>query len=163
MRPDWAIFCTLGNFLKSMSTTNLPKSLTFLGNFCKGVKCYHFSSEIIFGQLYRHLAIFSGHTASNLRPSLPFLLMNDVSLCVTKNCCHLFEQKMSAFYVERQQLFVAAMMGYCSFMTHYPFLYVQSLMSHPRVIYSLIRCYRLFALGIVCRLRQDWSILVLFS
>ena len=29
----------------------LFKSLTFLGNFCKGVKIYHFSSEIIFGQL----------------------------------------------------------------------------------------------------------------
>ena len=30
---------------------NLPKSPTFLGKFCKGVKIYHFSSEIIFGQL----------------------------------------------------------------------------------------------------------------
>ena len=27
------------------------KSPTFLGNFCKGVKMYHFSREIIFGQL----------------------------------------------------------------------------------------------------------------
>ena len=30
---------------------NLPKSLTFLSNFCKGFKIHHFSSEIIFGQL----------------------------------------------------------------------------------------------------------------
>ena len=30
---------------------NLSKSPTFLGNFCKGEKIYHFSSEIIFGQL----------------------------------------------------------------------------------------------------------------
>ena len=45
--PDWAIFCTLGNFLKPLATINLPKSLTFLGNICKGVKIYHFSSEII--------------------------------------------------------------------------------------------------------------------
>ena len=30
---------------------NLAKSLTFLGNFGKGIKIYHFSSEIIFGQL----------------------------------------------------------------------------------------------------------------
>ena len=30
---------------------NLPKSPTFLGNFCKGVKICHISSEIIFGQL----------------------------------------------------------------------------------------------------------------
>ena len=49
--PDWAIFCTLGNFLKPLATINLPKSPTFLGNFCKGVKIYHFTSEIIFGQL----------------------------------------------------------------------------------------------------------------
>ena len=48
---DWAIFCTLGKFLKPLATTNLPKSPTFLGNFCKGVKIYHFYSEIIFGQL----------------------------------------------------------------------------------------------------------------
>ena len=58
MWPDWAIFYTLGNFSKPLATISLPKYLTFLGNFCKGVKIYHFSSEIIFGQLYRHLAIF---------------------------------------------------------------------------------------------------------
>ena len=49
--PDLAIFCTLGDFLKPLATINLPKSPTFLGNFGKGVKIYHFSSEIIFGQL----------------------------------------------------------------------------------------------------------------
>ena len=49
--PDWAIYWTLGKFLKPLATTNLPKSPTFLGNFCKGVKSNHFSSEIIFGQL----------------------------------------------------------------------------------------------------------------
>ena len=38
-------------FLKPLATINLPKSPTFLGNFCNGVKIYHFSSEIIFGQL----------------------------------------------------------------------------------------------------------------
>ena len=41
----------LGNFLKPLATINLPKAPTFLRNFCKGVKIYHFSSEIIFGQL----------------------------------------------------------------------------------------------------------------
>ena len=47
----------LGNFLdfgqlsNYLATINLPKSPTFFGNFCKGVKIYHFSSEIIFGQL----------------------------------------------------------------------------------------------------------------
>ena len=45
------LFCTLGNFLKPLATINLPRSPTFLGNFCKGVKIYPFSSEIIFGQL----------------------------------------------------------------------------------------------------------------
>ena len=40
-----------GNFLKPLATINLPKSLTFLGNFCKGVKIYHFSIEIILRQL----------------------------------------------------------------------------------------------------------------
>ena len=49
--PDWAIYWTLGNFSKPLATIYLPKSPTFLGNFCKGVKIYHFSSEIIFGQL----------------------------------------------------------------------------------------------------------------
>ena len=44
-------FCTLGNFIKPLATINLPKSHIFLGNFCKHVKIYHFSTEIIFGQL----------------------------------------------------------------------------------------------------------------
>ena len=57
--PDWAIYWTLGNFLKPLATINLPK---FLGNFCIGVKSYHFSCEIIFGHFFRHLEIFSGHT-----------------------------------------------------------------------------------------------------
>ena len=38
----------LGSFLKPLATIRLPKSPTFLGNFCKGV---YFSIEIIFGQL----------------------------------------------------------------------------------------------------------------
>ena len=36
--PDWALYWTLGNFLKPLATMNLSKSPTFLGNFCKGVK-----------------------------------------------------------------------------------------------------------------------------
>ena len=55
--PDWAIYWNLGNFLKLLATINLSKSPTFLGNFCKGVKIYQSSSEIIFRQLW-HLAIF---------------------------------------------------------------------------------------------------------
>ena len=49
--PDWAIYWTLGNFSKPLATINLPKSLTFLGNFYKGVNIFNFPSEIIFGQL----------------------------------------------------------------------------------------------------------------
>ena len=44
----------------------MPKSLLFLGNFCKGVKIYHFSSEIIFGQLLQTFGVFSGHTGHHL-------------------------------------------------------------------------------------------------
>ena len=65
MGPDWAIYWTLGEFLKSLATINLPKSPIFLDNFCKGVNIFNFSIEILFGQFlqtlgnfYRHLAIF---------------------------------------------------------------------------------------------------------
>ena len=56
--PDWAIYWTLDTFLKPLATINLSNSPTFLGDFCKDVKIYHFSGEIIFGHFYRHLAIF---------------------------------------------------------------------------------------------------------
>ena len=56
--PDWAIYWTLGKCLKPLATINLPKSPTFFGNFCKSVKIYHFSSEIILGNFCRLLAIF---------------------------------------------------------------------------------------------------------
>ena len=59
-------FCTLGNFLKPLAAINLPKSPTFSGNFCTGVKIDHFSSEIIFRQLlYTFGDFFSGHTGQN--------------------------------------------------------------------------------------------------
>ena len=64
--PDLVIYWTLGNFLKPLATTNLFKSLTFLGYYCKGVKIYHFFTEIILGNFYRHLAIFSGHTVCEM-------------------------------------------------------------------------------------------------
>ena len=63
--PDWAIYWTFGHFSKPLGILILPKTPTFLGNFCKGVKIFNFSSEIIFN-FYRHLAIFSGHTASKV-------------------------------------------------------------------------------------------------
>ena len=60
--PDWAIYWILGNFLKPLATSNLSITPTFLGNFCKGFKIHHIFSEIILGNFYRHLAIFSRHT-----------------------------------------------------------------------------------------------------
>ena len=41
-----------GQGFKALAKFNLPKSPTFLGNFCKGVKIYCFSCEIIIGQLF---------------------------------------------------------------------------------------------------------------
>ena len=38
--------------------TNLPKSLTFLGNFCEGVKAIIFLLKSFLGNFYRHLANF---------------------------------------------------------------------------------------------------------
>ena len=52
----------MDNFSNPLATINLPKSPIFLVKFCKGVNIYHFSSKIIFGNFYRHLAIFFGHT-----------------------------------------------------------------------------------------------------
>ena len=48
---------------KAVGSNYLPQWPSLLGNFSKGVKIIHVSSEFIFGQLYRRfLAIFSGHT-----------------------------------------------------------------------------------------------------
>ena len=44
-------FLDFGQLLKPLAAINLPKSLTFLGKFCKDVKIIQFSIEIIFGQL----------------------------------------------------------------------------------------------------------------
>ena len=56
--PDWAIYWTLGNFLKHLATVNLPKFPTLLSISCKGVKIHHFSSVINFGQLLQTFGDF---------------------------------------------------------------------------------------------------------
>ena len=43
---------------QNLATINLPKSPTFLGNFSNGVEIYHFSSEIILGQLLQTFGDF---------------------------------------------------------------------------------------------------------
>ena len=47
-----------GQLLKPLATINLPKSLTFLGNFCKVAKIFNFSCAIIFGQLLQTFGDF---------------------------------------------------------------------------------------------------------
>ena len=51
-------FLHFGQLLKHLATINLAKSPTFLGNFCKGFKIYHFFSEINFGQLLQTFGDF---------------------------------------------------------------------------------------------------------
>ena len=59
-----------GQLFKALATINLPKSPAFLGNFCKGVKIYHFSSEIIFGQLLKTFGDFFLVTLAPISPHL---------------------------------------------------------------------------------------------
>ena len=40
-----------GQLFKACNNNSLPKLPTFLDNFCKVVKIFHFASESIFGQL----------------------------------------------------------------------------------------------------------------
>ena len=49
--PDWDIYFTLGNLSKPRATIILPKCKQILGNFCKIVKIFHFTREILFGKL----------------------------------------------------------------------------------------------------------------
>ena len=51
------------DFLKPLATTNLSKSPTFLSNSVKVLKSVIFLVKSFLRNFYRHLAIFSGHTA----------------------------------------------------------------------------------------------------
>ena len=84
----FGVFCTLGNFLKPLADIKLPKSPTFLGNFCKGVKSF-------LGNFYRHLAIFFWSHSLSMSFSLyllPFSILQiiiihphslSLSLCIS--------------------------------------------------------------------------------
>ena len=50
--------CLCGNFSKPVAIITLPKSPTFLGNFCKGVKVCYFLVKSFLGNFCRHLATF---------------------------------------------------------------------------------------------------------
>ena len=52
------LFLDFVQLFRAFGDNYFPKSPTFLGNFCNGVKIYHFSREIILGNFYRHLVIF---------------------------------------------------------------------------------------------------------
>ena len=59
----WQFFWTLSIFSKPLATINLAKSLTFLGNFGKGVKIFNFSCEIMFRATFIDIwRFFTGHT-----------------------------------------------------------------------------------------------------
>ena len=63
--PDWAIYWTLGNFSKPFATINLPKSPTFLGNFCKAANIIHFFYwNHIWASFIDIWRFLSGHTAT---------------------------------------------------------------------------------------------------
>ena len=54
-----------GQLLKPLATINLPKSSTFLDNFCEGVIIYHFSNEITLRHILQTFGDFFCHTESN--------------------------------------------------------------------------------------------------
>ena len=72
-------FKASGNHSKPVATIILPKLHTLLGNFCKGVKIIHFSSEINFGQLLKTFGDFYLVTlASSLVHSFPFYSLKPI-------------------------------------------------------------------------------------
>ena len=72
----------IGRFIGLWATfyINLPKSPTFLCNFCKGVKICHFIGKSFLGNFYRQLAIFFwSHCISPTRQALlPLALLGFV-------------------------------------------------------------------------------------
>ena len=68
-----------GQHLKPLATINFLKFPTFLGNFSKGVKIYHFSSEIIFRQLlYTFGDFFWSHWLSDRFQALGQIKANSI-------------------------------------------------------------------------------------
>ena len=78
-----------GQLFKPLAALNWPKSSTFLGNFCKGVKIYQSSSEIILGNFDRHLAIFFWSHCRHMSQRLLDWNMR-VSIEVRQSLCHIF-------------------------------------------------------------------------
>ena len=57
--PDWVIYCTLGNFSKTVATIMLLNLPIFLNFFCKSVKTFHFLVKSFLCNFYRHLVTFN--------------------------------------------------------------------------------------------------------
>ena len=93
MWPDWAIYWTLVNFSKPVATISLPKSPTFVDNFCKGAKIYHFWATFI--DIWR---LFTGHT-----DAIPCNLFNSMTtLNRTGQCnCTLRDDKQYCIKVDK--------------------------------------------------------------
>ena len=59
----FADFLRFGQLLKAFGHNLLAQISHILRHFCECVKLYHFLVKSFLGHFYRHLAIFSGHTA----------------------------------------------------------------------------------------------------
>ena len=79
--PDWVIY----RIFKAFGN----KSPTFLGNFCKGIKIFNFSSEIIFGNFNRHLAIFYWSHWSKQKCRVPLI---EIGFAYLERICFLPEK-----------------------------------------------------------------------
>ena len=60
--PYWTIYCTLGNFSKSVATINFAQNCP---HFYAIYVIFHFSSESFLANCYRNLAPLTGHTDNN--------------------------------------------------------------------------------------------------
>ena len=65
--PDWAIYCTLGNFSKPWQDIFFPNCPHFQSIFVKVSKSFIILVKSFLGNFYWHLAIFTGHTVHHIK------------------------------------------------------------------------------------------------
>ena len=95
--PDWAIYCTLGNFSKPLVTINMPKSPTFLGNFVKAsIFFLIFLVKSFLGNFYWYLATFYWSHCLLRAISLPFF---DLEQLYILSLCHDEGDQMARLFV----------------------------------------------------------------
>ena len=76
-------------FQRLCATINLPKSPTFLSNFCNGVKIFNYSSEIIFGQLLQRFGdLFLVTLLPPQYSTACHGMISSVSGTTKLKCCH---------------------------------------------------------------------------